>query len=580
MCAGSPFVTKPESAQLLASDSCYKKGSGPGTYEMSCLQAIFLNNGCLEKGKGYPTTPLTVSDLLYDLKDNPRNLEAISDYIYSNAVSTSTGLDMNGKQLTIKKWSDASVFCTGVAITSVCDIGNKETGPLSPDCLEYLWDNKGENKKQGATYNIISLSRSLFSSGMTNRFCTKAGTMSPRDINGKNNTGAINFWKNKGGVDAVKSLMASIHYDANNENIPEDLRKEKMLQCYGLLPNQRPSFNTAYQSDTSVQSIVLPPKKKKVDTFAPSLLTLSHHWIDKPPHILMTMDGKDWFVPNVTIRAPSTRVWVTKLGSTYYMASTWGFSEAGRDMLYSSSDAKNWQPLPTDRFKDHYPVGLIAFKGKLYVAMYDKGFFSSSDGGNTWTAIDIYVSHLRQLKIIDNKLYMINSYSISEFNENTNTSTQISPNFMGGNSSINNLDYDPNTKTYMIICSLPDQGDPKAQLFFWSNDLITWFPSTGTWSTGKYAGFTHLCNAFGKWWAVGDASLLICSQDGGKSWNELKPPAWTHANLFFYAGTLNYWGRDSPSNQFYSTTDGITWVQNKDVDRLMNGEYLHWSSTA
>ena len=577
VCAGSPFVTKPESARLLASDSCYKKGSGPGTYGMSCLQAMFLNNGCVETGKGYPTNSITMSELLYDYDGNPLNLQSISDYIYSKAVTTSTGLDSNGKQLTIKKWSDASVFCTGVAITSPCDIGDKETGPLSSDCLEYLWDNRGENKKQGATYNVTSFSRSMFGSGMTNRFCTKAGTMSPRDETGKDNNMAINYWKKKGGVNAVRSLMANIHYDANNESIPEDAKKEKILQCYGMVPNQRPSYNTTFQSDSSVQTTMLPFKKKVVVNSGPSLLCLYHHWSEKHPHILMTMDGKDWYIPNISIRHPSARLFMTKLNNTYYLAIHY---DPG-DMLYSSKDGKNWEPMAANsRFRDHYSMGIIGFKNKLYLAMYDKGLFCSSDYGNTWTHIDIYVSHLMQMKIINNKLYLVNRYSISEFDETTNTSKQISPNFMGGNSSVNRLDYDPDTKTYMIICSLPDQGDPKAQLFYWSNDLISWSPSTGNWYTQKYSGFYNLTKAFKKWWANGqDASLLVCSEDGGKSWNEVKAPG-SHGSFFFFANKLHYWGQGSPQNEYFTSTDGIKWTQDKTINPIMNGEFLYWHCIA
>ena len=582
VCAGSPFVTKPESARLLASDSCYKKGSGPGTYGMSCLQAMFLNNGCVETGKGYPTNSITMSELLYDYDGNPLNLQSISDYIYSKAVTTSTGLDSNGKQLTIKKWSDASVFCTGVAITSPCDIGDKETGPLSSDCLEYLWDNRGENKKQGATYNVTSFSRSMFGSGMTNRFCTKAGTMSPRDETGKDNNMAINYWKKKGGVNAVRSLMANIHYDANNESIPEDAKKEKILQCYGMVPNQRPSYNTTFQSDSSVQTTLIPFKKKVVSNSGATLLCLYHHWTEKRPHLLMTMDGKEWFVPNIHVSHASARVFMTKLNNTYYYACMYGVA----DMLYSSKDGKNWDRMATaidNKFREGYfPVGIVGFKNKLYVAMYDKGLFSSGDGGNTWTHIDIYVSHLQQMKIFNNKLYLVNRYNVCEFDETTNTSKAISPNLRGGNGWIVDLVYDAENKRYLISAAGEGGPGPTEEMLYWSDDLVKWYPSTGTWSVNNGACFWKLIKAFGKWWTAGwSASRLLCSTDGGKTWNEVKnAPRGDHASIFFYAGKLYFWGMYNPANEFYYTTDGIKWTQDKSVDSLMNGEHLFWSCLA
>jgi hypothetical protein len=592
-CAGSPFVTKPESARLLASDSCYKKGSGPGKYGMACLQAMFLNNGCTELGKGYPKDNNTMTEVMYDLDGKPMNLQAISDFIYSKSVTTSTGLNSDGKQLSIKKWSEASVFCTGVAITSPCDIGDKEFGPLTADCLEYLWDNRGENKRVGNTYNIMSVASSLFNAGFNNRFCTKAGTMSPRYDDGTDNVSAINYWQTKGGVAAVKSLMANIHYDANSDLVPEESKKDKLMQCYGIVPNKRPSYTNNFQPDSSLQTVLKPPLRKKAaaggdpgaggagGAMAPSLIYLSHHWTNDTPHLLMSMNGTDWYVPNIPIRAPSTQLFVTKLRKTYYATSLWGMSEG--EILYSSTDGKKWQPVgpANTRFKEgFYPMGIIAFKNKLYIGMYDKGFFSSNDGGNNWTPIDIYASHLHQLKVFHGKLYLVNRYSISEFDPTNNTSKQISPNFLGGNSGINCMDYDTETKTYMITCSLAGNTVPETKLLYWSNDLVTWSDSTYNWHTGN-DGFHNLTKAFGKWWANGhNLPLLICSNDGGKSWMEVKAPVNSLANLFFFGKTLYYLGRDDPKNQCYTTTDGITWQKVTTINSQLNGGYLHKNAIA
>jgi photosystem II stability/assembly factor-like uncharacterized protein len=181
-----------------------------------------------------------------------------------------------------------------------------------------------------------------------------------------------------------------------------------------------------------------------------------------------------------------------------------------------------------------------------------------------------------EMIIINDKLYLVNRYTISEFDETTNTSKAISPMFhAGGNSSINHLRYDSNTKTYLAVCSTPDQGDPQAKLFYWSNDLVNWNKSTGKWRTGKYAGFHDLTNAFGKWWARGnDSSLLVCSEDGGKTWNEVKAPVNSHGNLFFFNNILTYWGQDDPANMFYSTTDGKTWQKDIKPNLLMNNGFL------
>jgi hypothetical protein len=62
-------------------------------------------------------------------------------------------------------------------------------------------------------------------------------------------------------VNAVKSLMANIHYDANSSLIPEESKKDKLLQCYGIVPNERPSYRSNFQSDSSSQTVLTPRVK-------------------------------------------------------------------------------------------------------------------------------------------------------------------------------------------------------------------------------------------------------------------------------------------------------------------------------
>ena len=253
LCPNSPFVTMEASSNFLQSDPCYKTGSGPGNYSVECLQNTFLNNGCTQKGNGYPNTSTKASALLYDDKGNARKLETVADFIYANAISTATGLDPNGTQLNMRDWSAAASFCTGAAINSPCD-ANTETGPLNSDCIVYLWDNQGENKIPGATYSLGSAARSLFNKGRTNRFCSRQGTLAPKDMDGKENAANLKMWKKLGGVAAVKSAMTQLHMNANSDLLTEDAKKEFVLQCYGVVPNPRPKYTTSFKSDMSVAS--------------------------------------------------------------------------------------------------------------------------------------------------------------------------------------------------------------------------------------------------------------------------------------------------------------------------------------
>jgi len=241
-CKDSPFVTKQASSEFLNSDPCYKKGSGPGKYNLECLQSLFLSNGCIEDGKAYPKDAATAAKLMTTKGGSFLTLNQIATMIYGNAVSSSTGIGPNGVKLEVTDWSNASEFCTGKTITSPCDTPAKTAGPLSTDCLSYLWNNGGGKKnaagvvdQKEATYSLLSMATSMFATKDTGtRFCQATGTLSPIDANGKANQAAINYWKSKGGVEAVKAIMSNIHTMANKVGLNDTQRIEYLQQCYGV----------------------------------------------------------------------------------------------------------------------------------------------------------------------------------------------------------------------------------------------------------------------------------------------------------------------------------------------------------
>lgn len=234
MCPSSPFITTQAGAEYLGSDPCYTKGSGPGAYKLECLQNLFLSNGCLQNGTGYPSNAVKAGTLMTNADGSPRSLDDIATYIYSQATLAATGL-INGVDATIGDWDVASKFCTGKPITSPCDTSTKNTGPLTKECLNYLWLNKGASNPLGETYSAWSRSTSLFKTGQKSRYCTPAGTMSPLNSDGTDNTAAIQAWQRKGGVAAVKAAMSALHENANAQgsSMSDTDRSTYMSQCYG-----------------------------------------------------------------------------------------------------------------------------------------------------------------------------------------------------------------------------------------------------------------------------------------------------------------------------------------------------------
>ena len=260
-CPDSPFITQKASAEFLNSDPCYKsKGadgrtkSGPGNYTLECLQGIMTSSGCTQYGKAYPKDSASSALMSTSSNGTPLELNDIAEKVYANAVLAASGVNINGIKVPIEEWSAASVFCTGIAVTSPCDTDVRETGPLSTDCIQYLWDNQGENKQLGSTYSIVTFATSIFGDSSNNsqrRFCSRKGTLSPKNLDGTDNAANIALWKKQGGVNAVKNILQRVHLTANNPSIPEDQRRIAMLWCYGLVPNDRPVMAQQNPPDNS-----------------------------------------------------------------------------------------------------------------------------------------------------------------------------------------------------------------------------------------------------------------------------------------------------------------------------------------
>jgi hypothetical protein len=238
-CNNGPFMTLEDSADFANTNPCYKKGSGPGKYSLECLQDTWDANGCESGGKGYPKDAASASALMSGPGGNFLKLNEIADFIYNKSLVTSTGVDENGQKQSIKEWSAASVFCTGREITSPCDTPEKDKGPLSPDCIVWLWNNQGSKKgpdgkvdRIGATYYPTE-AVSLFGSGGVTRGCQTNGTLAPLGADGKNNKDVIAYWQKQGGVNNVKKVMADLHRAANAQLAADDELAPYFRQCYG-----------------------------------------------------------------------------------------------------------------------------------------------------------------------------------------------------------------------------------------------------------------------------------------------------------------------------------------------------------
>lgn len=228
MCPGGPYQTKAASGSKLWRDPC---SDGPGKYSLECLQQRFTNAGCVANSGGvgdmYPTTEEKAQKLRYD-GSRARTAVEISEMVYQMSIDAKTGMK-NGQKLSLTEWDKLSRDCYGIPIANPCAGDDQTNGPLSEECIQYLFNNRkgpGRPDTIGPTYTLNGQAESLYPQGY---YCTKEGTASPYNPN------ILQELQQTGkGVAQVQNYFDQIQQRALNNTLTDAERKEAVKQCYGI----------------------------------------------------------------------------------------------------------------------------------------------------------------------------------------------------------------------------------------------------------------------------------------------------------------------------------------------------------
>ena len=231
-CDNGPVITQANSAVFLNSDACFNKNNKPGDYSLECLQSRWISMGGTSEGTGYPSTKEKADALQKNPDGSPRTIEAIIDTLSIIMLQAQTGKNANGQQLSIDDWNTASMFATGKSIRSPCDVDNAETGPLSKDCLSYLYMNQGASSSVGATYDLPTwTTANLAGQDQRQTYCQPGASMDP------NTDAGLKLGQSLGGVQQVKAYYNRINRIANDNSLSNSERQNEINQCYGVSLN-------------------------------------------------------------------------------------------------------------------------------------------------------------------------------------------------------------------------------------------------------------------------------------------------------------------------------------------------------
>ena len=213
-CENGPIITQAASATFLESDPCFGKDNKPGAYKLTCLQTRWVEMGGTQQGSGYPSNPVLADKIQKDTNGNPLDIDTIIDNLSEIMLKALTGKDKNNRILSIPEWNEASMFATGVPINTPCD-GPGGTPPLSRECLNYLYKNKGAGGRIGSTYVLPATYATMkegFEDVMGNVYMTPpmtdeiAASLQDKDIN------------------SVKSTLAIVNLLGNINELPNNIR--------------------------------------------------------------------------------------------------------------------------------------------------------------------------------------------------------------------------------------------------------------------------------------------------------------------------------------------------------------------
>lgn len=226
-CPGGPFSKKEASVTFLSSDPCFKPNA-PGSHKLECLQNKFIQAGCTVSGEGYPANEELAGKLRY-VNGRPQPLGSIAERIYKTSIEAATGIS-NGTKMPLNQWDEKSRWCTGKAIRTPCMGYDMVNGPLGDDCIQYLFENKGQiapgsSAVEGRTYTLGQKYESLNDGG---KFCTRQGSAAPY------NQANLEKARQQGGVDGVKRYFNQLQLKAQDNSLSDEARKQAVKDCYGV----------------------------------------------------------------------------------------------------------------------------------------------------------------------------------------------------------------------------------------------------------------------------------------------------------------------------------------------------------
>ena len=222
-CPTGPIVMTEVGAGLMGSHSCFK-ADGSFNPNLYCIQELWTAAGGTPQGKDYPKTDKDAAAwAVTDASGNP-NLDA-TVAAFNNGVNIAMyGVDMNGAPQEFAVIKATALSFLGIVMNNPCDGPTSQTGPHTPECLDYLWKTSGSPGQDATTVDPAKLPYA---------YCKNAGQAAPLNKDGTVNQSNVTTANSYGAVPNVRAYFQGI-FNRTQDNSDFDAQAAAMRDCYNV----------------------------------------------------------------------------------------------------------------------------------------------------------------------------------------------------------------------------------------------------------------------------------------------------------------------------------------------------------
>jgi len=211
-------------AGLMGSHSCFK-ADGSFNPSLYCIQELWAAAGGSPNGRIYPKTDAQAAALALNDPTTQQPSLDVTVAAFNNGVNIAMyGVDSNGAVQEFETIKANALDFLGVVMNNPCDGPTVQTGPHTPECLDYLWRTSGNPGQDTATADPSKLPYA---------YCKPDGLAAPLNKDGTVNQSNVTTVNGYGAIPNIRAYFQGI-FNRTQDSSDFDSQAAAMRDCYNV----------------------------------------------------------------------------------------------------------------------------------------------------------------------------------------------------------------------------------------------------------------------------------------------------------------------------------------------------------